>query len=50
MTERQKQVDVKSRGGQAAKEQRENPRPSETFDWDKAIRLNRKTRREVYGS
>lgn len=50
MTERQKQVDVKSRGGQAAKDARDKPRASETFDWDKAIRLNRKTRREVYGS
>ena len=50
LTERQKELDAKARGGQAAKDARDKPRPSETFDWDKAIRLNRKTRREVYGS
>lgn len=50
LTERQKELDVKARGGQAAKDARDKPRASETFDWDKAIRLNRKTIREVYGS
>ena len=50
LTERQKELNVKARGGQAAKDARDKPRASETFDWDKAIRLNRKTRREVYGS
>lgn len=50
LTERQKQLDVKARGGQASKNARDKPRAGETFDWDKAIRLNRKTRREVYGS
>lgn len=49
LTERQKGVDVKARGGQATKAARDKPRPSEVFDWDKAIKLNRQTRREVYG-
>lgn len=49
LTERQKGRDVKARGGAAAKSQRDNPRPSEVFDWDKALRLNRQTRKEVYG-